>query len=207
MGSACTSRFLPFLRLVSFKSQEISRPCPSVSTSPFFELLELRQQVDPRRGRLLGGIARSAAKQGQKGRVAWGWTPTILNSWSVRGDHQGNRTSITNKGARRTQDSPSGGPNGSDTSHGTRTAYPFQYSFGKNFSISTTAMSAEGLSVRLCARAMESTLLPPVGVPLGTASLAGSQTPTATAKPSGGPPATRRSRTPTPWQATRRGPC
>jgi hypothetical protein len=37
-----------------------------MSTSPFFELLDLMQQVDPRRGWFFGEIARSAAKQGQK---------------------------------------------------------------------------------------------------------------------------------------------
>ena len=45
--------------------------------------------------------------------MARGGTPTILNSWSVRGDQQGNRRSITKKGARRTKASPSGGPDGS----------------------------------------------------------------------------------------------
>ena len=45
--------------------------------------------------------------------MARGWTPTILNRWSVRGDQHGNRRSITKKGARRTQYSPSGGPEGS----------------------------------------------------------------------------------------------
>jgi hypothetical protein len=59
--------FAGIFPFVFFESQEISRPCPSMCTSPFFELLDLRQQVGPRRGCFLGKLP---ALQRNKGRKA-----------------------------------------------------------------------------------------------------------------------------------------
>jgi hypothetical protein len=138
-------------------------------------------------------------------RVARGKMAITLNRESACADRPGNRASITKKVPEGLKHSPSGGPNGSTTSHGTTTAYRFPYPRSKNSSICTAAVPPKGLRAQLSTAAMEPALLPGSRVSALTASLAGNQTPTAASKLAGEPPATCSSRTSASHSTPRRG--
>jgi hypothetical protein len=92
--------------------------------------------------------------------------------------------------------SPSGGPNGSTTSPGTRSAYPIPSVPAQHPPVSAADLSPEGLWWRVSAAGVEPTLLPRAGMSRVAPPLAGRQTPTSAAASSGEAAAARRGRTP-----------
>ena len=174
------------ISFLSFRRQQISKPSSSRFPSLFFGA----------RGRMFSAAQAALGGGGYTGRV-------------VRAEDRRRNVPIglERKVPEGLNESPSGGPNGSSTSHGTTPAYALPQVCRKSCSISDAAVPSQRVRPHVCAAALEPALLPGAGVLAVATALAGGQTATTATHPRRSPPATRGGPAAAPSPTTYAGSC